>query len=73
MGTDRTPANARAGNFKLKKALLAENDTKIRLEIDTKEKVKNIEMPTKKIQRNYLGCKIMVQIPLPNTGQHQRK
>ena len=55
MGTDPTPANARADNFKLKQALWAENDKEIRLELDKKEKVNSIEMPTKKIERNYLA------------------
>ena len=48
MGTDPTPANARADDFKLKKALWAENDKEIRLELDKRDKVKNIAMPTKK-------------------------
>ena len=55
MGTDPTPANARADDFKLKKALWAENDKEIRLELDKREKVKNIAMPTKKIESNYLA------------------
>ena len=54
MGTDPIPANARADNFKLKKALWAENDKEIRLELDQKEKVKNIIMPNKKIERNFM-------------------
>ena len=48
MGTDPTPAKARADDFKLKKALWAENDKEIRLELDQREKVKNIAMPNKK-------------------------
>ena len=52
-GTDPIPANARADDFKLKKALWAENDKEIRLELDQKKKVKNIVMPNKKIERNY--------------------
>ena len=55
MGTDPIPANARANDFKLKKALWTENDKEIRLDLDQREKVKNIIMPNKKIERNYLA------------------
>ena len=40
-------AKARSDDFKLKKALWAENDKEIRLELNKKEKVKKIEMPSK--------------------------
>ena len=61
--------------FKLKKALWAENDKEIRLELDKKEKVKNIEMTTKNRKKlpsrsHTFGCKIMVQIPLPREIDH---
>ena len=45
LGTDPIPAKARSDDFKLKQALWAENDKEIRLELDKKEKVKDIEMP----------------------------
>ena len=54
-GTDPIPGNAKADDFKLKKALWAENDKEIRSELDQKEKVKNIVMPNKKVERNYLA------------------
>ena len=54
-GTDPIPEKARADDFKLKQALWRENDKDIRLEMDQKEKVKNIVMPQKKIERNYLA------------------
>ena len=75
MGTDPTPANARNDNFKLKKALLAENNKEIRLELDQREKVKNIAMPNTKIERlpDTVRRQIMVQIPLPSIGQQKEK
>ena len=54
-GTDPIPENARADDFKLKQALWRENDKEIRLEINQKEKVRDIVMPQKKIERNYLA------------------
>ena len=54
-GTDPIPEKARADNFKLKQGLWRENDKDIRLEMDQREKVKNIEIPQKKIERNYLA------------------
>ena len=55
MGTDPIPAKARSDDFKFKKALWAENDKEIRLELNKKGKVKHVEMPPKKIERNYLA------------------
>ena len=77
-GDDPIPAKARADVFKQKKALWAENDKEIRLELDKKEKVKNIEMPKKNRKKlpsrsHTFGCEIMVQIPLPDTGQYHGK
>ena len=66
-GTDPIPENARADDFKLKQALWRENEKDIRLEIDQKEKVRDIVMPQKKIERNYLANQILVQIHIPNS------
>ena len=55
MGTDQIPERASADDFKLKKGLWRENDKDIRLEMDQREKVRNIAMPQKKIERNYLA------------------
>ena len=41
--------------FKLRQGLWRENDKDIKLEKDKKPKVRNIAMPTKKIERNYLA------------------
>ena len=48
-GTDPIP------DFKLKQTLWQENDKEIRLEMDQKEKVRDIIMPQKKVERNYLA------------------
>ena len=55
MGTDPIPERASSDNFKLKQGLWRENDKDIRQEKDKLEKVKNIPMPQKKIERNYLA------------------
>ena len=54
-GTDPIPERARLDEFKLKQGLWKENDKDIKLVKDEKPKVKNIAMPTKKIERNYLA------------------
>ena len=54
MGTDPIPAKARTDEFNLKKALWAENDKEIRADLNKLKKVKEIEMPITKIERNYL-------------------
>ena len=41
--------------FKLKQGLWRENDKDIKIEKDQKSKVKDIPMPTKKYERNYLA------------------
>ena len=54
-GQTRYQKKARSDNFNLKKALWAENDKEIQAELDKLDKVRNIEMPSKKIERNYLA------------------
>ena len=54
MGTDPIPAKARTDEFNLKNAICAENDKEIRASLNGLEKVKEIEMPTTQIERNYL-------------------
>ena len=51
-GTDPVPERASSDDFKLKKGLWRENDKDIRQEKDKLEKVRNITMPQKKIERN---------------------
>ena len=54
---DPIPAKARTDEFNLKKglwALWAENDKEIRAALNELEKIKEIEMPTIKIEINYL-------------------
>ena len=55
MGTDPLPEKARSDDFKLRKALWAENDREIQIELDKRVKVRNIEMPSNKLERNYLA------------------
>ena len=54
-GTDPIPENTRADDFKLKQALSRENDKEIRSEMDQKNKVRDIIMPQKKVERNNLA------------------
>ena len=72
MGTDPIPANAKADDFKLKKALWKENYKEIRYELDQKEKVRNIVTPNKEIERNYIvsvrGSSITHRSEVNHTG-----
>ena len=54
MGTDPIPAKARSNEFNLKKALWPENNKEIRTDLNKPKRVKDIEMPTEKTERNYL-------------------
>ena len=54
-GTDPNPKKARMDEFKLKQGLWRENDKDIKFEKDQRSKVKDIPMPTKKYERNYLA------------------
>ena len=60
-------------------ALWRENDKEIRLEMDQKEKVRDIVMPQQKnrkklpSQPNTGRRKNLVQIQIPNNRQHKRK
>ena len=55
MGTDPIPERANSDDFKLKKEIWRENDKDIKRELDQLDKVRNIPMPQKKIERNYLA------------------
>ena len=68
MGTDPIPERARADDFKFKKGLWRENDKDTRLEMDQREKVRNIAMPQTKNRKklpstpNHSKCKNLVPI-----------
>merc|ERR1739838_655020 len=54
-GTDPRLDRAKSDEFKLKQGLWRENDKDIKIEKDKLSKVKDIPMPTKKYERNYLA------------------
>ena len=53
-GSDPIPARGRTDEFNLKKGLWAENNKEIRAALNELKKVKEIEMPNTKRERNYL-------------------
>ena len=53
-GTDPILVGAKSDKFKLKKGLWVENDKEIRVALDKLKKVKYIELPNTKKERNYL-------------------
>merc|ERR1712128_109211 len=54
-GTNPIKDKAKYDEFMLKKGLWRENDKDIKIEKDELSKVRDIEMPTKKYERNYLA------------------
>ena len=54
-GTDPRLDRAKYNKFKLKQGLWRENDKDIKIEKDKRSKVRDLPMPTKKYERNYLA------------------